>query len=224
MKPLEVQQLRDRPENTNAYHSLFWLVQSSESDYMAMRFLFFVGNGFLADRIVHLGAECLKKIMKAFIQAQEKGTLREIKKKYGHNLKEIRAGCSEFDRSYNDDALQQFCQIYSNTKMNELLRYGMDSGEGSFIVKPSEMIQMVDHYFLKTIIEIDAHFPIVLSKIAVIFNQEFLMRNEKTRLILPSKIPLMQSAIKKDNLYLNGFLKRIAEIKAKTKQAGKEKS
>lgn len=213
MDPLDIKNLSDQKNRKDNFFPL-WLVRSSESDYMAMRFLFFMGVGaFVPSQIMHLGAECLEKIMKAFLQVKMKITLNELKRKYEHNLEEIRSKCHETDSLFNNDVLQQFCKDYSEKKLNEIFRYGLNNRKGGYNSNPLQMIKMVDQFFLQTFIKLDIDSLILMSSIAEIFNQDFLSKIHKISIIPPSKISLIQTAIKQNNLYLDDFLKRITEIK-----------
>ena len=67
MQALEIKQ---RNSNKNSFEVLqpSSLIRLADSDYLAMRTLAFSGAYFFSERVAHIGAECLEKIMKAFLR------------------------------------------------------------------------------------------------------------------------------------------------------------
>lgn len=186
------------------------LVGMAESDYLTMRLLLPYSYLFHS-KIAHNSAECLEKIMKAFLLVRRVKSIKEIEK-YKHNLENLREDCAKVDNFFNNEILENFCKNYSGLKKgNNILRYGFGKNTKTYGVNLNNIIQMTDKFFLGTFMILeDNGFILSNSKIASLFYptifQEGLIEN-----INATQINTLKLLIADNNLQLSLFIKFVEE-------------
>ncbi len=207
-KHLSIQTDENKPDHSGMVP--MDLINKSEEDYLTMRLLVPYGNT-LQSKIVHNGAECIEKIMKAYLMTNGIKTVKEVGR--NHNLEVLRKDCAASNTFFVDEELQDFCENYSGDKRgNNVLRYGFDDNTTGYGLNPGGAIQLVDKYFLRTMALLgDGNFHLYNSRIASLFYPTHL-QGLKNGNIPPEVLAEMRNAVERENAYLGGFVKHVQEL------------
>jgi len=185
------------------------LVSAAQSDYIAMRSLYvLVGGGSLWKKIAHNGAECLEKVMKAFLVSKGLTT----PKRSGHNLELLRQDCEKKDTFFTDSELIKFCTNYSAGKGNEVLRYGFQQNTGAYGANLEKIIELVDKFFLGSLVRIDpSGFVASNTDIAALLCKT-MFTDSVSNVHSPTQIQNLQIVLKHNNQFLDDFIKHVNEF------------
>ena len=188
----------------------YQFMENAERNYLAARLLIPYRYLFYS-KIAHSFAECLEKIMKAYLMKRCSVSVGEIEnnKKYGHNLEYIRSTCSVKDQFFDDQYLKDFCQNYSGAKKgNEILRYGFGKQTKGYGFNLDNIVTMADKFFLGTFLKIeDSDFFLSNSTIASLFHPTIFQTH--LRETLGNNFEMVQNLVRVDNALLKVFIKAV---------------
>jgi len=189
--------------------SHFYFIRLAESNYVAMRVLVLFGDSLFPENIAHNGAECLEKIMKAFLILRGGASIKQIKS-YRHNLNGILKDCKKIDNFFDCEDLSEFCDEYEKGKGNEVLRYGLGEEIKGVSFDLFKIIPLVDKFFLGTLLRLDdmnfyASGGFILSIVTPNVFSEVVAKN----LSSPRSFEIIKEAIWRQNFSLPDFIKKI---------------
>ncbi len=211
---MTIQTLSIQTEENNSTYPTFaphQFLQNAEIDYFTMRLLTPYAS-LLYTKIAHNAAECLEKVMKAFLIMRGQKTAPEVEK-LGHNLENIRIECIKIDDFFNDPNLEDFCKNYSGDKKgNEVLRYGYIKNTKGYGINLDSIIQLTDKFFLGTFLKIDnLNFAVSTSNLASLFYPTN-FQNHFLERFTPQAISQMRILMGSNNQYLDGFIKAVEQF------------
>lgn len=180
--------------------------RKADEDYTAMRLLAFSWPSFAYNQIAHLGAECLEKIMKAFLFFNTVPP-RNIEK-HKHFLDKIREHCATFDNFFNDPELIKFSQNYAAEyrNWNAVLRYWMQKNTKGYSLEINKIIKLVDKFYLGSLVHSRVGlFHICTSNVANIFSKRTHFKNSLTH-IPEYELNNIENALSTWNEHLNDFI------------------
>ncbi len=206
MKALEIETKQNQTYAAFLGHNL---ISSAEADYITMRSIIVLcGSVVFSSKIMQNGAECLEKIMKAFLREVAKISPEELKN-YKHNLEKIRSSAAKINPFFEDADLEDFCKNYSKGRGNELLKYGFQDNTGSHGGDLTKLLNLVDKFFLGSLTKLSPSlFTAANTKIAALFCETIFTKFLPT-LHTPSQIKNLQDAISTENVFLEDFTREV---------------
>lgn len=186
-------------------------IRHAEADYLSMRLLIFFWPSLVYNNIAHLGAECLEKIMKAFLFFN--GVSSQEIKNYNHNLNEIRERCADFNSFFSDAQLKEFSQNYSDGRWNEVLRYWMQRNTKGYWLEIFKIMKLVDKFFLGSLplLKTGSYLHSATLNISTIFSTKSHFKIWFTH-ISEQEIENIKNALSKENEYLKDLIKIVDDF------------
>jgi len=187
------------------------LIRLADSDYLAVRTLAFSGANIFPQRIAHTGAECLEKIMKAFLRLRVKFSAEKIRG-LEHNLEDVRVECARIEKFFNNPKLKAFCKNYSGSKKgNEVLRYGFTKTTKAIGLDIKKIIHLVDKFFLGTLLKMDDHhFHAASSQTAALITNTIFSKSLE-KIISPPIAGNLKKYIAANNTEIDDFVSKVKE-------------
>lgn len=222
MKALEIENKNNQTYPAFVPHNL---VSSAEIDYITLRsIMVFCGSSILYSKITHNAADCLEKIMKAFLLKRSNISADDLRNKYGHNLEKIRQACAKLDQFFNDSSLKDFCDNYSGKKRgNEVLKYGFQDNTSQYGVNIGEVINLTDRIFLGSLVKLDdLNYFAATSQIATLLGLTIFSSSLLTT-HTPLQVKNLQNSLWTGNIYLEGFINTVNKFNEKVKENDKKK-
>jgi hypothetical protein len=165
---LTLQSIAEMPYDVFA----MFLLRHADSDYIAMRLLYYYENRFIAENILQRGAECIEKVLKSYCLIESIFNTKEIKKK-GHDIEKIREQCAMQDDFFAFPELTTFCKTYSQklsgVQGNQALRYGLSDVVAGYSGNTSKMVELVDKVFIGTLVRLN-NTMLLHSSVAVVYS------------------------------------------------------